>query len=268
MYNVIYSRVLSYAQEIASLVSEVDPGGKSIAETDPFTVLTLSGGTNPDAVWLDTADKKDGGDALTLARDIIKISPETNIVLLADNGELAYEAFTIHASGYLVKPVTGDRIEEEIKHFRKPVRDNADKEKLLYAQCFGNFEIFLDGKPVRFSRALSKEAMAYLIDRRGAGCTVGEICSVLWEERQADTNLKSQCRVVLASLKKDLKAIGMEDVLVKEWNMWSVDVHKLKCDYYEYLNHSPGSDNDFHGEYMAQYSWAEMTSGTLYKEER
>ena len=50
--------------------------------------------------------------------------------------------------------------------------------------------------------------------------------------------------------------------------MWSVDVHKLKCDYYEYLNHSPGSDNDFHGEYMAQYSWAEMTSGTLYKEER
>lgn len=53
--------------------------------------------------------------------------------------------------------------------------------------------------------AYGKEALAYLIDRRGAGCTVGEICSVLWEDRQTDKKLKSQCRVIMAALKRELE---------------------------------------------------------------
>lgn len=247
-------------------MSEIDPDGSSILETDPIAVLNLSASTKPDAVWLDFDGNQTASEVFGLARDIIKISPETNIIILADDSEFAFEAFTIHASGYLLKPVTKEMLEEEIRFFRKAVSVDSDSDKLLYAQCFGNFEVFMDGKPIRFSRALSKEAMAYLIDRRGAGCTVGEICSVLWEDRQADTNLKSQCRVVLASLKKDLSSIGVEDVLVKDWNMWSVNVNKLKCDYYEYLDHSSGRIHGFRGEYMAQYSWAEMTSGTLYEE--
>lgn len=116
---------------------------------------------------------------------------------------------------------------------------------------------------MKFARSLSKEAFAYLVDRRGAGCTVGEICSILWEDRQADKMLKSQCRVILGSLKKDLETVGAGDVIVKNWNTWGIDTGKISCDYYEFLKGDALAENSFRGEYMAQYSWAEMTIGRL-----
>ena len=55
-----------------------------------------------------------------------------------------------------------------------------------------------------------------------------------------------------------------EDVLVKGWNTWGVDAEKISCDYYDFLKNAGGTLNTYRGEYMAQYSWAEMTVGRLY----
>ena len=41
---------------------------------------------------------------------------------------------------------------------------------------------------------------------------------------------------------------------------YAVDVNKLECDYYSYLKKGKPM---FLGEYMAQYSWAEVTCGLL-----
>ena len=139
----------------------------------------------------------------------------------------------------------------------------AADERPLRIQCFGRFEVFGANGIVRFRRSLSKEAFAYLVDCRGASCTVGDICSVLWEDRTVDKNLKSQCRVILSALKKDLEAAGAGDVLVKNWNSWSLDTNKVTCDYYDFLNKDSKAVNTFLGEYMAQYSWAEKTAGRL-----
>ena len=135
---------------------------------------------------------------------------------------------------------------------------------LLKIKCFGNFEVFNEDGIVHFSRALGKEAFAYLIDRKGSGCTVSELCSVLWEDRNADKNLKSQCRVVMASLKKDLEKAGATDVLVKDWNSWSVDPERVSCDYYDFLSNDMNAIRSFTGEYMSQYPWGEMNLYGLY----
>jgi hypothetical protein len=42
-----------------------------------------------------------------------------------------------------------------------------------------------------------------------------------------------------------------------------VDVEKLDCDYYGMLNRDMAAINTYNGEYMTQYSWAEMTLGAL-----
>ena len=113
-------------------------------------------------------------------------------------------------------------------------------------------------------KCYNSKAFAYLIDRRGAGCTVGELCAVLWEDRQADKRMKSQCRVVMGALRKDLAAHGIDDILVKSWNTWGIDVSKISCDYYDFLKKDSVAVNSFRGEYMTQYSWAEMTTGSLF----
>lgn len=251
---------LSIAQQIRDKMTGIDPEGTHMAGNDPAEMLVSVEKNKPDIVWLDI--EMPGMNGLEMAAKIKGASPDSNIVFVTGYPEYAIDAFGMHVSGFVLKPVTEEKLREEIDNLRRPVVKKEDT--LLRVQCFGNFEVFGRDGILKFTRSLSKEAFAYLVDRRGAGCTVGEICSVLWEDRQADKKLKSQCRVILAALKRDLTNAGAGDVLVKEWNTWGVDTSRISCDYYDFLKRDSVAVNSFRGEYMAQYSWAEMTVGRLF----
>ncbi|MBQ1893991.1 MAG: response regulator, partial [Clostridia bacterium] len=51
---------------------------------------------------------------LALAARIREIDPATSIVFLTGHSEFAVDAFSLHASGYLMKPVNRQRLAEEI----------------------------------------------------------------------------------------------------------------------------------------------------------
>jgi len=250
---------LPTAQQIRDIMIGIDPEGAHWAGDDPEELLGSVKEKKPDIVWLDIEMPGMGG--LEVASEIKKKSPDTNIVFVTGFPHYAVDAFGMHVSGYVMKPANEEKLRKEIENLRRPIPQKDDS--LLKVQCFGNFEVFGKDGILKFSRSLGKEAFAYLIDRRGAGCTVGEICSVLWEDKQADKKLKSQCRVIMAALKNDLEKAGAGDVLVKNWNIWGVDTSKISCDYYHFLKGDSGSVNSFRGEYMSQYSWAEMTIGNL-----
>lgn len=245
------------AQQIRDYLMKVDPAGSLQTENDTDKILHIMGSAAPDVVWLD-ADEE----GLAIAEEGRKRLPKANFILVAEGPKHAAEAMKLRASGYVIRPVTEEAVREELDNLRYPVSMNR---ALLKVQCFGTFEVFSNGSIIRFARSLSKEALAYMVDRRGAGCTVSEICSVLWENRPVDTSLKSQCRVILASLRKDLEAVGAGAVLVKGWNTWGIDTDRIECDYYDFLRSEGKPQDAYRGEYMAQYSWAEMTSGTLYQ---
>lgn len=144
--------------------------------------------------------------------------------------------------------------------------DTPLKRRRLRVQTFGNFGVFWDGTPVRFHRSRTKELFAYLIDRRGAGCTMGELISVLWEGRPDTSGVRSQLRSLIADLRGTLEELGEEAVVVKERNLIAVDPQQVDCDYYRFLAGDRGAVNAFQGEYMANYSWAEPTAGALNRE--
>ena len=252
--------LLTTALQIKTMMEDIDPEGCHLAGDDPVKLLGSVKENKPDIVWLDI--EMPGMNGLEMAAKIKETSPDTNIVFVTGFPEYAVDAFGMHVSGFVLKPATSERLLHEIKNLRNQVTLN--EECRVRVQCFGNFEVFVDDTIMKFTRSLSKEALAYLVDRRGAGCTVSEICSVLWEDRQADKKLKSQCRVILAALKNDLAALGIENILVKNWNTWGVDTTKISCDYYDFLKKDSLAVNSFRGEYMAQYSWAEMTVGSLF----
>lgn len=241
---------------IKKKLRETDPTGSVISAKDCSEMMELIAG-HPDIVWLEAT-----ADNLELISSCACNDAEINYIFIAKNDDLAADALAVRASGFIHEPVTEADVADELRHLRYPVKT---AERKLRVQCFGNFEVFADGEAIHFSRSLSKEAFAYLVDRRGAGCTVREICSVLWEDRPADTSLKSQCRVILSALRRDLEQAGAGNVLFKGWNLWSVDTEKITCDYYDYLSGRQGSDAGFMGEYMSQYSWAELTRGSLFR---
>jgi DNA-binding SARP family transcriptional activator len=57
------------------------------------------------------------------------------------------------------KPVTADKIINEMENLRHPVKW---KDTGIFMNTFGNFELIVNGEEVSFGRAKSKEMLAYL----------------------------------------------------------------------------------------------------------
>ena len=217
-------------------------------------------GGSIDYAFLDI--KMRGMTGLELARQLKTLHPNMRLFFCTAHSEYAIDAFGLYAKGYLLKPVTAEKIEkalsETIPEWKK---EPTHSERDIRVQTFGNFDVFVNGTALKFTREKAKELLAYLIDRHGASVTTKQIFAVLWEDMPYDRNSKNYVGAILSSLKASLKEAGIEDILIKTWNHLAVDVSKIKCDAYDYEKGDMAAVNSFHGEYMSNYSWAEFTTG-------
>ncbi len=201
-----------------------------------------------------------GMDGLGLAKTIRQIQPRCNLIPVTENPEYALEALQIFVSGFLLKPVSEAAVRSVLENLRYPVEDTSAGVKI---QCFGNFEIFVGGRPLAFKRSKSKELLAYLVDRNGATCTNGEMLAVLWEDKPDTASLHSHLRNLIFDLNHTLDDAGVRDLLVRGRNTLAIDTGKVECDYYNFLRGERTALNAYRGEYMTQYSWAEVTRSAL-----
>ena len=210
---------------------------------------------NPvNVAFLDINMRGMGG--LALAEKIVEIKPNCKIIFCTGYEEYAIPAFKLHASGYLMKPISAEDVQGEIDNI-KGVRQ---KEKLLEVKCFGNFEIYSKGERVTFKRTKTKELFAYLVDRNGAGMTAKQICAVLFPDDTDDTKNVAYLRQLVLDLRTTLKTVGADDVFRHETPCYHIDVTLIKCDYLSYLE---SGKPEFFGEYMTQFSWADETCAML-----
>ena len=210
---------------------------------------------NPiDIAFLDINMRGMGG--LALAEKIIAARPKCKVVFCTGYEEYAIPAFKLHASGYLMKPVSAEDVQGEIDNI-KGIRQ---AEKPLTVKCFGNFEVYAKNEKLIFKRLKSKELFAFLVDRNGAGMTAKQICASLFPDDTDDTKNSAYLRQLVLDLKNTLKTVGAENVLCHETPCYRIDTSLIKCDYLSYLE---SGKPEFHGEYMTQYSWAEETCAML-----
>lgn len=130
-------------------------------------------------------------------------------------------------------------------------------------QCFGNFEVFVDGKPVEFKRSKSKEILAYLVDRNGAAVKNKELAAILWEDQAYTRSMQSHLQTLIVEMLRALDAVGVKDIIIKQRGSFAVDIAKVYCDAYQFNYRDIKGVNAFHGEYMANYSWGEFRIGNL-----
>ena len=210
---------------------------------------------NPvNVAFLDINMRGMGG--LALAEKIVASRPDCKIVFCTGYEEYAIPAFKLHASGYLMKPISAEDVQGEIDN----IKGLRQKEKLLKVKCFGNFEVYAKEERLLFKRSKTKELFAFLVDRKGAGMTAKQICAVLFPDDTDDNKNTAYLRQLVLDLKNTLKAVGAESVLCHETPCYRIDTNLLNCDY---ISHLEIGKPDFHGEYMMQYSWAEDTCAML-----
>lgn len=204
-----------------------------------------------------------GMSGIELARRLKKLHPGTVLIFCTAYTEYAFDAVGMYAKGYLMKPISAENIVRTLDEMVYDWRKSLDvQNQSFWIKTFGNFEVFVDGKPLVFEREKAKEMLAFLVDRAGATVTTEQLAVVLWEDRPYDKTLKNYVSTVLGSLRRTLHKVGKEDILIKTRNHLSLNPEKIKCDAYDYEKGVMSAVNSFRGEYMVNYSWAEFKTGT------
>lgn len=201
-----------------------------------------------------------GINGLELAQQLKQINGETNIIFVTAHAQYTMSAFTLHASGYVLKPFHPKRVALELENLRFPVRED---DRGVRIRCFGSFEVFSDGKPIPFARPKAKEMLAYLIDRQGASVSKREMATILWEAEPYTRSIQSHLHVLYTELLRTLRGVDAEHIILHRRGYYAVDTRSVYCDYDRYCRGEMAAVNSYRGEYMIDYSWAEFTAGAL-----
>lgn len=248
-------------QLLTDSIRHVVPDAELFPCSKASEALTCAEADTIDIAFLDVRMRSMTG--LELARKLKDIYPKINIIFVTGYNEYAGDAMRMHASGYIEKPVTEEKVRQEMQYLRNPISEETPR-TLLRINCFGNFEVFLpSGEPLHWGRSKSEECFAYLVSRCGSSCTVRELASALFEDEPYDRKQASYMQKIISVMTQTLKLAGAEKVLRKSFNKFAVIPELLDCDYYRFRQGDAAAVNRYQGEFMRQYPWAEFTTGYL-----
>ena len=240
-------------------IAKVVPDAEITAFRDPQKALEYGRNEMIDIAFLDINMFPLNG--VELAKQLKKINPAVNIIFTTGYSEYTGEAMKLHASGYIMKPVTMEKVKREIEDLRYPVRKPA-KPKLT-VQTFGNFEIFVDGEPVSFKYTRTKEVVAILVNNRGAQTSNGEIIANLWEDDGDPMKKTSYLSNLRQDLQNTLTRLKLNGIILKQRGSMAIAADKVECDLFDWLAKKKDSKYQYTGDYMNQYTWPEYYHAEL-----
>ena len=254
------------ADDLAQIIEKVIPDADIEIFTDSRECIRYAKIKTPDIVFLEIKLEPFSGPEA--AKQLQNINPLVNIIFTTEQVEYALDAFAMHVSGFIKKPVTAEKVLCEYEHLRYPLRKEAGPK--IRVRTFGNFEVFCGNEVINFKYSKSKEVFAYLIDRLGAMVTKDEIIAVIWEDSKPGEH-DSYFRNIRADLLRTFGKYDAKDVLATRWGYLGVVPKLIECDYYDYLKEDRSSSGksggvllrQYRGEYMSQYSWSEATNSSL-----
>lgn len=207
-----------------------------------------------------------------LALKLKKIQPNIVIIYITAYTQYALEAYRTGGRAYLLKPYTSEDIYEVFSFLKlifkknialeRPERAELIKSNKIFIKTFGSFDIFIDGKPIVFKNAKSKELLALLVDKKGGILTNVEIFNYLWEQSEYNKVTATYVRKVIQALKNLLLEHNCSDLVSFNRNSTNLNSNLyssgyFECDYYSIFENEKKYINDYSGHYMSQYSWAE-----------
>ena len=200
-------------------------------------------------------------DGIAMAAQIKQLHPRTAILFLTAYKKYAFDAYAVHPAGYLLKPVSLEKLAAEVRYVCDGKQEAPTPHILI--KTFGYFDVYIDDKPIGFRLAKSKEILAYLVDKQGAGVTRAELFAAVWEDGFYDRGMQKQLDVYIRSLRESLREYGAEEILEIEKGILRVKPESFVCDAYLFYAGDSDTINAYRGEYMSAYSWASMTESIL-----
>lgn len=214
-----------------------------------------------DAAFLDIHMPEMNG--IALAGAMGKIRPDLPVVFLTAHASYALQAFEVNAVGYILKPYTPEQIQGMIRKIGD--RCQPEEERFVYFQTMPRFEVFVNGRLLPISQRKVKEYLALLVDFAGCSVTSQQAITYLWEDRPDDDTTKALLRMTAKRLRDILVREKIDFILIEEKGVRAVQTGRVSCDYYQILNGDERAMEKYQGEYMVEYSWAEVTNARIAK---
>jgi len=247
---------------LTDAVGEALPGAEFNGFTKTGEFLEFAKDHPADVAFLDIRIHDVSG--LEVAKKLKELQPKINIIFLTGYSEYKGDAMDLHASGYILKPVTAEKVVAELQYLRTPAEESTKENYILKVKTFGNFEVFdKEGKTLSFDRSKAKEALAYLIYRRGTSASSKELHAAIFEDSAYDKNSVNYLQQILQSMMRGLRNADAEKAVIKDYDSYRIDPDRIDCDYYRFLDGDARAVNQYTGEFMAQYTWAEFVAGYL-----
>ena len=257
-YLVLDDEILA-AEYLAELIYEIDKKAEVLTVNNPIKALELAE-QKFNVCFIDIQMPALNG--IEFSEKLKKIHPKVNIIFVTGYSDYMKEAFRLDASDYILKPANVEQVRHALENLRYSVFEDVKEEaqKRIQITCFGNFDILVDGNPVKFKFEKTKELLAYLVHRKGARCSSKEIIANLWEEEGHD----SYYRMLKKDLQDGLNNLGCEKIIYSERGKIGLsNLECIQCDYFKWTENVIEGRKLYHGEYMAQYSWGKEFNAFL-----
>lgn len=197
---------------------------------------------------------------MELARRLQQLRPSIVVVFVTAYSQHALEAFGVGAIGYVLKPYTCEDIRRELA---KAARIRPIRSSRVYIQTIPTLQVEVNGTPLELPGGKVGELLALLVDRAGAGVSTGEAIACLWPNRPNDRNTATLMRMTAKRLMDALRKAGIEQIIgIGKRKKWIIR-DMVDCDLYRILDGEPHAADCYDGEYLREYSWAEVTNAHL-----
>ncbi len=247
-------------ETILEYLTELYPGAEIKGFTKVSEVLTYAESETADIALLDIS-MPGNINGINLGQILRNKNKRMKLLYCTGYSDYAMDAFKMHANGYLRKPIQKEDLRREMEYvMQMPVFDSDEKP---YIHTFGNFDVFVNNRPIVFKRSKSKETLAYLVDREGAWVSNRELIVALWDESGSDTAFSKYITTLVNEMVAALDSVNIGHIVERQRGKVRLLKNEVICDYYEYLEGNKQARIRFHNEYMSQYSWGEETLASL-----
>lgn len=230
---------------------------------DPLASIDYVKNNNVDVAFLDINMPIING--VDLAKQLINANKNIKIVFIsgyAHDEEKIKKKLGDNLLGFYYKPYEKEILQKLISNVNLEVC----KEREIFIKTFGYFDVFIDGKAVKFSSSKSKELLALLVDRNCGNLIMDSAIALLWPDNNAE-NGKRLYRDSVYKLRKDLLSINLNIVDFGRAQLRLINTGNIRCDYWDYLKEKTPL---YGGNYMQCYDWSIETQNlldSLYKEQ-
>jgi two-component system LytT family response regulator len=182
-----------------------------------------------DVVFLDI--EMPGVNGLVLAQQILDLDENIEIIFVTAFNQYALEAFESQAIDYIMKPLKKERLDKTVKRLLKIKGIDVNPGK-PFIQCFGDFEVFLNGESMVWKNSKAKEILAFLVHKNGVAVNWEKIADAIWPDydfEKSQTNFHANSYL----LRKRLAKEGISKILEGSRGNYRLLTEGVSCDLYQ-----------------------------------